>query len=170
MLPLDLPPIDPRQRLKARGAARNPVGRFEPYARLVEEDGWEIAEEEVLLRTEVTIERPRSVITRNSSPDIPFDRSINPYRGCEHGCVYCFARPSHGYLGLSAGLDFETRLVARPEAPEVLARELGRAAFTAALVRDIKHPLYVGHTRGSAGRGQALASSRGPRLGRYWAP
>ncbi|AOZ69071.1 radical SAM protein [Rhodobacter xanthinilyticus] len=137
MLPLDLPPIDPRQRLKARGAARNPVGRFEPYARLVEDDGWEIAEEEALLRTEVTIERPRSVITRNSSPDIPFDRSINPYRGCEHGCIYCFARPSHGYLGLSAGLDFETRLVARPEAPEVLARELGRAGYAPA-------PLAIG--------------------------
>ncbi len=132
LLPLDLPPSDPRQRLKARGAAHNPVGRFEPYARLVEPDGWDIPEEEQLLRTEVSIERPRSVITRNSSPDVPFDRSINAYRGCEHGCIYCFARPSHGYLGLSAGLDFETRLVARPEAPEVLERELARPGYTVA--------------------------------------
>jgi DNA repair photolyase len=76
------------------------------------------------LRTEVREERPRKVITRNTSPDISFDRSINPYRGCEHGCIYCFARPSHAYLGLSPGLDFETRLVARPAAPEVLRAEL----------------------------------------------
>ncbi|MCE5974560.1 PA0069 family radical SAM protein [Sinirhodobacter sp. WL0062] len=126
LLPLDLPPTDPRQRLKARGAANAPVGRFEPYLREWVHDGWEIIEEERLVRTEVSVERPRSVITRNTSPDVPFDRSINPYRGCEHGCIYCFARPSHGYLGLSAGLDFETKLVARPEAPVVLERELRR--------------------------------------------
>ena len=77
----------------------------------------------------MAVERPRSVITRNTSPDVGFDRSINPYRGCEHGCVYCFARPSHAYLGLSPGLDFETRLVARPEAPTVLAAELARRAY-----------------------------------------
>ena len=76
------------------------------------------------LRTEVSVERPRSLITYNRSPDLPFDRSINPYRGCEHGCIYCFARPSHAWLGLSAGLDFETRLVARAEAPQVLEQEL----------------------------------------------
>ena len=82
-----------------------------------------------MLRTEVAIERPRSVITRNTSPDVPFDRSINPYRGCEHGCIYCFARPSHAFLGLSPGLDFETRLVARPAAPRVLAAELARKGY-----------------------------------------
>ncbi|NHX27687.1 radical SAM protein, partial [Escherichia coli] len=81
------------------------------------------------LRTEVRVERPRRVITRNASPDVPFDRSINPYRGCEHGCIYCFARPTHAYLGLSPGLDFETRLIARPEAPELLARELSRPGY-----------------------------------------
>jgi DNA repair photolyase len=78
------------------------------------------------------VERPRSVITRNTSPDVPFDRSINPYRGCEHGCIYCFARPSHAWLGWSPGLDFETKLVARPEAPEVLARELVRKGYAPA--------------------------------------
>jgi len=117
---------------RARGAASNRVGRFEPYARVGVDDGWDLAEETPVLRTEVALERPRSVITRNTSPDIPFDRSINPYRGCEHGCIYCFARPSHAFLGLSPGLDFETRLVARPEAPKVLAAELARRAYRVA--------------------------------------
>lgn len=124
-----LPSADPALRLRARGAASNAAGRFEPYAREPVADGWDIPEEERLLRTDVTLEAPRSVITRNTSPDIPFDRSLNPYRGCEHGCIYCFARPSHGYLGLSAGLDFETRLTAKPEAPAVLERELGRKGY-----------------------------------------
>jgi len=128
-LPFDLPPSDPNLRLRARGAAAQPAGRFEPYARAPEHDGWDIPEEERLARTEVSVERPRSVITRNASPDLPFDRSLNPYRGCEHGCIYCFARPSHGYLGLSAGLDFETRLVARPETPRVLESELRKPGY-----------------------------------------
>ena len=132
-----LPPTDPHMRLKARGAAANPVGRFEPYARVRVDDGWEIPEEEQVLRTEVALENPRSVITRNASPDVPFDRSLNPYRGCEHGCIYCFARPSHGYLGLSAGLDFETRLIARPNAPLRLAEELRRRTYRPA-------PLAIG--------------------------
>lgn len=136
-LPLDLPPPDPRKRLKARGAASAPAGRFEPYERLIESDGWEIAEEERLLRTEVSVERVRTIISRNDSPDVPFDRSVNPYRGCEHGCIYCFARPTHGYLGLSAGLDFETRIVAKPEAPELLAAELSKRGYTPA-------PLAIG--------------------------
>lgn len=127
---MSLPPPDPFLRLKARGAAQNATGRFEPYAREPSSDGWEIPEEERLLRTEVAEERPRSVLTRNTSPDIPFDRSVNPYRGCEHGCIYCFARPTHAYLGLSPGLDFETRLTAKPDAPEVLAREIGRKGYT----------------------------------------
>jgi DNA repair photolyase len=82
-----------------------------------------------LLRTEVTVERPRSIITRNTSPDISFDRSINPYRGCEHGCIYCYARPTHSYLGLSPGLDFETRITAKPDAAVLLARELARPGY-----------------------------------------
>ena len=82
-----------------------------------------------MLRTHTSIEVPRSIISYNTSPDLPFDRSINPYRGCEHGCVYCFARPSHAYLGLSPGLDFETRLIARPKAAEVLKQELGAKKY-----------------------------------------
>jgi len=116
-------------RARGRGAASNRSGRFESHAREASHDGWDIDEALPPLRTEVSIESPRSVITRNSSPDVAFDRSINPYRGCEHGCIYCFARPTHAWLGHSAGLDFETKLVARPEAPRVLARELRRASY-----------------------------------------
>ncbi len=126
-------PVD-KDRRRGRGAAGNPANRFEPYARVAEHDGWDIAEDLPPLRTEVSVERPRKVITRNTSPDISFDRSINPYRGCEHGCIYCFARPSHAYLGLSPGLDFETRLVARPEAPAVLAAELRRKGYRSATI------------------------------------
>jgi DNA repair photolyase len=129
-----LPPPDPALRLKARGAASNVAGRFEPHARGVEHDGWDIPEDERLLRTDVTEERPRTIISRNTSPDIPFDRSINPYRGCEHGCIYCFARPTHSFLGLSPGLDFETKLTAKPDAPQVLARELGKKGYVPAVM------------------------------------
>ena len=122
--------IQPNLRVRARASNSNRAGRFEPYARVVEHDGWDIEEEEKLARTEVSVELPRSAITRNNSPDLPFDRSINPYRGCEHGCIYCFARPTHAYLGLSPGLDFETRLIARPLAPEVLRRELSAKRYT----------------------------------------
>ena len=111
-------------RRKGRGALTNRTNRFEPYATEAFDDGWGRVDDLPPLRTEVADERPRKVITRNTSPDLSFDRSINPYRGCEHGCVYCYARPSHAYLGFSPGLDFETRLVARPSAPEVLEREL----------------------------------------------
>jgi DNA repair photolyase len=102
----------------------NASGRFEKLAREGSHDGWDLPEDDRLLRTEVTLERPRSALSYNTSPDLPFDRSINPYRGCEHGCIYCFARPSHAWLGLSAGLDFETRLIARPGIGAVLAEEL----------------------------------------------
>jgi len=129
---MTLPPPDPFLRLRARGAASNAAGRFEPYRREAESDGWDIAEDDRLLRTEVSEERPRSVLNPVASPDLGFDRSVNPYRGCEHGCIYCFARPTHAYLGLSAGLDFETRLVARPEAPETLAREIARKSYLCA--------------------------------------
>ncbi|MDQ1901718.1 PA0069 family radical SAM protein [Paracoccus sp. WLY502] len=124
-----LPPRNPDERLKARGTDTRPEGRFEAHRRIREADGWEIPEDDHLLRTEVTIERPRSIITRNTSPDISFDRSINPYRGCEHGCIYCYARPTHAYLGLSPGLDFETRITAKPDAAVLLSRELGRPGY-----------------------------------------
>jgi DNA repair photolyase len=114
---------------RARGAALNMAGRFERFGRVAVDDGWEIEEEARPVRTEVAIERPRSIIARNQSPDVPFDRSINPYRGCEHGCVYCFARPTHAFLGLSPGLDFETRLTAKPDAAKVLAAELSRKGY-----------------------------------------
>ncbi len=126
--------IDPRLRRPRRGALSNRAGRYEKGERLFEDDGWVGAQEDPLLRTEVTIERPRSIISYNSSPDLAFDRSINPYRGCEHGCIYCFARPSHAWLGLSAGLDFETRLIARPEAAQVLEAELRKPGYTPAML------------------------------------
>jgi DNA repair photolyase len=116
-------------RLRARGTDTNVSGRFEPYGREAVADGWDIPEDQHLLGTEVSEERPRSMLNFVTSPDLPFDRTLNPYRGCEHGCIYCFARPTHAYLGLSPGLDFETRLTARPSAPEVLERELARKAY-----------------------------------------
>ena len=117
-----------------RAAASNRTGRFERHARETWDDGWDIDEELPPLRTEVAVERPRKVITRNTSPDLAFDRSINPYRGCEHGCIYCFARPSHAYLGMSPGLDFETRLIARPEAPDLLDQELRAKSYRPAVI------------------------------------
>jgi DNA repair photolyase len=98
-------------------------------SRHVFDDGWNSLEELPPFRTEVQVERPRTIITRNESPDISFDRSINPYRGCEHGCVYCFARPTHAYMGLSAGLDFEARLFAKPDAARLLERELAKPDY-----------------------------------------
>ncbi len=119
----------PRDRRPGRAAATNRDNRFERFVHEAAFDGWDRDEALPPVRTEVTDEVPRSVIARNTSPDLSFDRSINPYRGCEHGCIYCFARPSHAYLGLSPGLDFETRLIARPRAAAVLRRELARAAY-----------------------------------------
>lgn len=119
----------PRQARRARGAALNMAGRFERLGHVAVDDGWDLDEEIALVRTEVALERPRSIIARNQSPDVPFDRSINPYRGCEHGCIYCFARPTHSFLGLSPGLDFETRLTAKPDAAKVLAAELSRRGY-----------------------------------------
>ena len=120
--------IDPERR-RGRGATINPGGRFEAEQRVDEDDGWGSLGELPSFKTEISIEKPRTIITRNDSPDISFDRSINPYRGCEHGCVYCFARPSHAYLGLSPGLDFETRLTAKPDAALLLERELSSASY-----------------------------------------
>jgi DNA repair photolyase len=120
--------LDPERR-RGRGATINPDGRFEPTIRVTEDDGWHTLDDLPPLKTEIAIEKPRTIITRNTSPDISFDRSINPYRGCEHGCVYCYARPSHAYLGLSPGLDFETKLTAKPDAAVLLEKELSVAGY-----------------------------------------
>lgn len=116
-------------RRRGRGAGVNPSGRYELYRRDVFDDGWSSLDELPPFKTEVQVERPRQIITRNESPDISFDRSINPYRGCEHGCVYCFARPTHAYMGLSPGLDFESRLFAKPDAARLLERELAKDGY-----------------------------------------
>jgi DNA repair photolyase len=116
-------------RRRGRGAAINTSGRFEPVSRELEDDGWNSLEELPVFKTEVQIEKPRSIISRNDSPDLPFDRSVNPYRGCEHGCIYCFARPTHAYMGLSPGLDFEARLFAKPDAAKLLERELAKPGY-----------------------------------------
>jgi DNA repair photolyase len=116
-------------RRRGRGAGLNMSGRFEPQSRETFDDGWESLEDLPPFKTEVQVEKPRTVITRNDSPDISFDRSINPYRGCEHGCIYCFARPTHAFMGLSAGLDFEAKLFAKPDAPRLLERELSRPDY-----------------------------------------
>ncbi|AWN41618.1 PA0069 family radical SAM protein [Methylobacterium durans] len=113
---------------RGRGATANPEGRFERSRRESFDDGWGPSETPHL-RTHVLPERACHIITRNASPDIPFDRSINPYRGCEHGCIYCFARPNHAYAGLSPGLDFETRLFAKPDAAKLLERELSAPGY-----------------------------------------
>ena len=117
------------ERRRGRGAGINPSGRYEPISRHVFDDGWQTVDELPPFATEVQVEKPRTIITRNQSPDISFDRSINPYRGCEHGCVYCFARPTHAYMGLSAGLDFEAKLFAKPGAARLLERELGKPGY-----------------------------------------
>ncbi|MEO8101454.1 MAG: PA0069 family radical SAM protein [Betaproteobacteria bacterium] len=115
---------------KGRGAALNLEGRFEQWQRNAFDDGWlgEVVED-IPLKSVITDETAKSIISRNDSPDIPFRYSLNPYRGCEHGCIYCFARPSHAYLGLSPGLDFETRLFAKINAPQLLRAELSRPGF-----------------------------------------
>ena len=119
----------PEERRRGRASGINPTGRFEPVTRLVFDDGWESLEELPPFKTDVQVEKPRAIITRNTSPDISFDRSINPYRGCEHGCVYCFARPTHSYMGLSPGLDFESKLFAKPDAAKLLERELSKEGY-----------------------------------------
>ena len=109
---------------RGRGAHINPPGRFETFAEIYEDDGWDSLADIPKLRTEIFTENPKTIITRNQSPDISFDRSINPYRGCEHGCVYCYARPAHAYMGLSPGLDFESKLFIKPNAAALLREEL----------------------------------------------
>ena len=166
--------ILPGQGLRGRGAASNVAGRFEGAAREAVDDGWDAPEEERVVRTEVREERARSALSWNGSPDLGFDRSVNPYRGCEHGCVYCYARPTHAWLNLSPGLDFETKLIARPGIGAVLAKELSAKGYVPKVVvlgsntdpyqpleatarvtrevievlRDFRHPLGI-TTRGS---------------------
>ena len=123
-----------QERRRGRGAVTNPSGRYEPFSRVEEDDGWGSSEKLVPFKTHVTVETPRRIITRNESPDIPFDQSINPYRGCEHGCIYCFARPTHAFMGLSPGLDFESSLFAKVNAPELLERELAAKNYKPSLI------------------------------------
>jgi DNA repair photolyase len=118
-----------RDRRRGRGAQSNVSGRYEPLSRIAFDDGWQSLDDLPPFQTSVTVDATRKIITRNDSPDISFDRSINPYRGCEHGCVYCFARPTHAYLGLSPGLDFESKLFMKPNAPELLERELSAPGY-----------------------------------------
>jgi DNA repair photolyase len=124
--------VDSLRRLplnKGRAATLNPSSRFDKHSRHVFDDGWQTLDELPPFRTHVQVEKPKTIITKNDSPDISFDRSINPYRGCEHGCIYCFARPTHSYMGLSAGLDFETTLFSKPNAAQLLERELAKKNY-----------------------------------------
>jgi DNA repair photolyase len=131
------PPPEPADALasvrrleRGRGATYNPANRYRHDARSVEDDGWTQDDDPLPpLATTVTIQRSRTIIARNDSPDIGFDRSINPYQGCEHGCVYCYARPTHAYHDLSPGLDFETRLFAKPDAARLLRNELAKPGY-----------------------------------------
>ncbi len=122
----------PFQPLRGRGAAGSPDNRYAEHQRESVDDGWGSLEQAEPLHTELLVDASRTVISYNDSPDVPFDRSINPYRGCEHGCVYCFARPSHAWLGLSPGLDFESRLFHKPGAPVLLRQELSRPGYRCA--------------------------------------
>jgi len=118
-----------KERRRGRGAASNASGRFEGETREAVDDGWESAADLPPVPVEITREAARSIVSRNTSPDLPFDRSISPYRGCEHGCIYCYARPSHAYLGLSPGLDFETKLTVKPGAADLLRATLDKAGY-----------------------------------------
>jgi DNA repair photolyase len=123
------PPRTRNPPLTGRGALSNPVGRFERHRREAVDDGWYQEEVPDFVPTSIEPDRARSVISRNDSPDIPFEQSINPYRGCSHGCVWCYARPSHSYVGLSPGLDFETRLFYKRDAGKVLQEELAKPGY-----------------------------------------
>jgi DNA repair photolyase len=118
-----------RRAFKGRGSLSNPAGRFERRDLEAVDDGWYAEEQPDTIATSIKPEHARSIISRNDSPDIPFEYSINPYRGCEHGCIYCYARPSHAYMGLSAGIDFETRLFYKVDAGKVLEAELAHAGY-----------------------------------------
>ena len=123
-----LPPLS----RKGRGATLNMTGRYDAQQRERVADDWWMEEEVPPIKTTLIVDTAKSVITRNESPDLPFDRSINPYRGCEHGCIYCYARPSHAYLGYSPGLDFETKLLYKPDTVAVLKGELAKPGYECA--------------------------------------
>lgn len=116
--------------LKGRGALGNPDNRFESVSREAVDDGWgEIESADAVVRTSLSVDKARTLISYNQSPDVPFDRSINPYRGCEHGCIYCFARPTHAWLGLSPGLDFESKLFYKADAAGLLRTEINKKSY-----------------------------------------
>src|SRR5581483_12416016 len=120
---------------KGRGAGINPEGRFEHLERGAVDDGWNTPPEEQRgLKTHITIEQAKSIISHNDSPDVGFSQSINPYAGCEHGCSYCFARPSHAYRNLSPGIDFETRIFAKTNAAELLRKELSKPSYKCSVI------------------------------------
>lgn len=126
---------DPRLLQKGRGAPANPEGRFETRTRVAVDDGWGALDEPLPPReTTITPENAKTIIARNDSPDIPFQQSINPYRGCEHGCIYCYARPAHAYMNLSPGLDFETRLYYKPNAAQLLDAELRKPGYRCSMI------------------------------------
>ena len=128
----------PHTVIRGRGAVSNASGRYEAFSREAFDDGWTEEDPEPRpLRTELSAERARRIITRNDSPDIGFSASINPYRGCEHGCTYCYARPAHAYMGLSPGLDFESRLFFKPEAARLLEKELSKPGY-------VVDPIHIG--------------------------
>ena len=131
-------PLPPPGCARGRGAKSNASGRYEPATVEAFDDGWTVDDAQpAQLQTTLTAERARTILTRNDSPDVGFDRSINPYRGCEHGCIYCYARPAHAYMGLSPGVDFETKLFFKPEAAQLLERELSKPKY-------IPAPVHIG--------------------------
>ncbi|MEJ2132420.1 MAG: PA0069 family radical SAM protein [Gammaproteobacteria bacterium] len=117
---------------KGRGAISNPEGRFATWKSEAVDDGWAHEEDDRKIPTELLVDSAKTIIARNTSPDVPFDRSINPYKGCEHGCVYCYARPTHAYLDLSPGIDFETRIFYKPDAARLLEEELRHPGYECA--------------------------------------
>jgi len=127
--------LPPHLRPRGRGTASNASGRYEAYAREVADDGWGSMDEPVGQQaTQVRPIAARTALTFNTSPDLPFDRTINPYKGCEHGCVYCYARPNHAYLGLSPGLDFETKIFSKPNAAQLLARAFEKKSYRPSVI------------------------------------
>ena len=148
----------PHQRRRGRGAATNASGRFETLAREAFDDGWTREEAPEPLKTEVTWERPKTIITRNDSPDVCFDRSINPYRGCEHGCIYCYARPTHAYMGLSPGLDFESKLFFKHGAAELLERELAAPTYAPRVIALRRQHRSLPAARAAASASRARCS------------
>lgn len=135
-----------RDQARGRGALSNASGRFETQYAEPFHDGWDKDERPPTVKTETILEKPKTIITYNTSPDISFDRTINPYKGCEHGCIYCFARPNHAYRGLSPGLDFESKIFVKPSAPALLRRELSKKTYKPGLIMlagdtDIYQPI-----------------------------